>query len=66
MVEYVNHVRVARHDPRVQKWIPMHRIFITQLVIERIGIGQNFGVEEMVKAKYFVHLSRGDIRSNAR
>jgi hypothetical protein len=65
MVEYVNHIRVAGHDPRVQKWIPVNGIFVTQLVIERIGIGQNFGIKEMVKAQNFIHLLWRDVRCNA-
>jgi len=34
----------------------MHRIFVTQSVVERIGIGQDFRVQQMVKAKRLVRL----------
>src|SRR6266478_4818309 len=60
MMEDVNHVRVPRHNPSVQERIPMHRIFVTQPVVQRIGIGQDFRVQQMVKAQRLVSLWRDE------
>jgi hypothetical protein len=49
-MEDVNHVHVTGHDPGVEVRIPMDRIFVPQAVVKRIGIGEDFGIKEMVKA----------------
>jgi hypothetical protein len=50
MVEDVNHVHVTGHNPGVEVGIPMDWIFVAQAMIKRIGISEDFGIEEMVKA----------------
>ncbi len=42
---------VACDDPGVEVWVPMNRIVGTETMVERIGIGEDFGIEEMVKAQ---------------
>jgi thioesterase domain-containing protein len=52
-------VRVARDDPCVQEGIPMHRIFFAKAAVERIGVGKDVGVQQVVEAQWRLPRHRG-------
>jgi hypothetical protein len=50
-VKYLNYVRVTGYDPGVQERVPMHWVFLPQTLEEGIGVGENVGVQQVVKAE---------------
>ena len=50
-MQNIQDIGITSHDPRVQKAIPMHRIFGAQLVIERVRIGQNLRFQQANKTE---------------
>src|SRR5947209_15681276 len=51
MMEYMDDVVVAGNYPGAQVRIPMHRILISQPVIERIRVGQDLRIEQLAQAQ---------------
>ena len=58
-MEHLDHVGVARDDPRVQVRIPVDGILFAQTVVERIRIRQDFRIEQVIEAE------RGILRGRA-
>jgi hypothetical protein len=51
-VKDVHHVGVAGHHPGVQIGIPVHRVLVAQASVQRVGIGQDVGIEEVIEAEW--------------
>src|SRR5579883_213060 len=65
-MQHGDHVLVARHHPRMKKWIPMNRIVLAQRAKQRIGIRQNLRIEKAVQAQIcVVHQFSVWLRSSA-
>ena len=56
VMQHANHVGVAGHNPRVEKRIPVNRIFGPKSMEKGIGICQHFGVEKLVETQAGVGL----------
>src|SRR5438128_5845228 len=57
IAQHPNYIRVASDDPRVQKWVPVHRILTPKLVEEWIGIRQHVRVKQTKQAKLCVSVA---------
>jgi len=44
IVEHPHHIGVTGYDPCVQERVPMYRVLVSQPMVKRIRIGQNFRV----------------------
>jgi hypothetical protein len=58
MVKHGYDVVITGHNPGMQERIPVHRVVGSKPMKERIGIGENLRVEQVVEAQGAICLGR--------
>ena len=51
LVQHLDHILVTRDDPRVQKGVPVHRIFGAKPVEKRVRVGEDLGIKQVIEAQ---------------
>ena len=55
-------ILIARDHPGVEVGVPVNRIFRSQALVKRVGIGQHLGIEQVIKAQRHIRRACGNWR----